>query len=916
MSERTTPGGGAALMSGLGETGDAILRHIDSSLGREQLRSIAEAGLPIELVGQAEELLCRASAHALDAVLGSGTPCLNGPGHIGHAGTIVSNDAALGLVLLTVASFRARRLALPGEVWPAFAGMRFRNPQTRRLLIDPTGQPTRSMKHSLDEACRALSLRQPSKLHDSQRWYHLVSLHAGLLERDASRVVSWLDVEKPQAIRDLLHDPRLRSPSFVQLWRAMANLRSGLDQVEAWRTIDGSPWVLHPDALLDALLAGPPPACAPDRVAHHQPQHEFIRAVSVRLRDGGLRLRLELDSALAFEGDRVDLLVDGAYRSRLLRQRDGTFRALDGSSTVETTITELPAALALRSPTGDIEHVDLEVLSPSRGAPRCLRRRADGWYVPDASTAQGDAALVSLEDLEELDGAHVLGDVAWLDAPPPLRARDRPMCTVEVIQVGTSSVAARVAVSTPPGHRVERVDAPWLTTSTIGHFEGRIPPEHARDPLPLRVTVLNATGQETKDRLVASHALEGLLVRRATTSGGIGWEWLDGGPLDRSALRLTLRPLARANPADLVALETSGSAYRLGKPAPHSCATMLRECAWLGEPLDLVVPPRLPSRSTRLSLALIDRGLFAHVRSPTTSGSLEAVMDHSIEAGGSAYRLVRWRRAGDVEVIAAPDTLARIQLDPRDTRAIGLAFAGERIGALWCDDWFVGLDAAHVSDEALQVVRWLRVPVLAPGARSVFEQVARTPASLARLLQAWLTPRPTAPTLAELQFRDRQREHLPAVLRALLPTTCSLPADAYAVLRLGFDPSAATSHVVLRPERFLYGHIVSRLLEVSPALAEAFIETTGNPTRVARQLWLELGLGRANDGQLRAREEQRLMSDLTNHALETAAVASEAQLLELAGNTEPTPLLRHAAFRRWEFCRRMQRLHHRKSKTS
>jgi hypothetical protein len=241
-------------MSTLGELAYAVLTH-RAQLGLSDKHvSMAELGLEASLVVELTETLCASSPRELDAYLGSGTPC---PSH-GSGGAFVHDllcrDAAVGLVLLTVAAERARAHASPGEVWASFSELTFRYPAARALLLTSTGQPTSAMKNSLARACGDLRLRRaPPSV--AQPWYLTVALHAGLHEGDPEVVLGWLAGSPPLAIQWLQTDTQLRSDSFVKLWTALGRLASAGSSPLAADTaaVRGSPWLRAPDQVLSAI---------------------------------------------------------------------------------------------------------------------------------------------------------------------------------------------------------------------------------------------------------------------------------------------------------------------------------------------------------------------------------------------------------------------------------------------------------------------------------------------------------------------------------------------------------------------------------------------------------------------------------------------------------------------------------------
>ena len=190
-----------------------------------------------------EELLRQTLAlprFRFDRFLGEQAVVLNVQGHR------VSNRLLLGLELTIIMAEYARREATEGQFWTVIA-RRFEPAAFYSRLFTCVGQPTSLCRELLEQTARSFNLRHIYGQEGHKEWYSSVVLQFGFTRRGFERrLAEWLAGQQGTlAVRMLLQDPILRSPSFHKLWEALWSYRKGnrtADQVR--QVLAESPWVL------------------------------------------------------------------------------------------------------------------------------------------------------------------------------------------------------------------------------------------------------------------------------------------------------------------------------------------------------------------------------------------------------------------------------------------------------------------------------------------------------------------------------------------------------------------------------------------------------------------------------------------------------------------------------------------------
>ena len=253
---------------------------------------------------------------------------LNGRGRL-------AGDEAIGLLLMLLASERARRFAAEGFVWSvvreAFEG------RARSVLFDGMGQPTFEHKHAIERAARRLQLRNVFGQLGTQAWYVSVYLQFGFTRRGISRLPIWLSGNATSESIRILLGPAA-SDSFCDLWFALRALRlNNISMEQARKAVESGPWVLGDwiDELLRSARARPElgtaaeavpvstvevadlPFLSESRLIWDPPSAPAIQFDVVNLAEKDL------------EADHYDVLINGEPAVRLLRQSNGTYLAAD-----------------------------------------------------------------------------------------------------------------------------------------------------------------------------------------------------------------------------------------------------------------------------------------------------------------------------------------------------------------------------------------------------------------------------------------------------------------------------------------------------------------------------------------------------------------------------------------------------------
>jgi hypothetical protein len=342
----------------------------------------------VSLTGGLVERWLRSPAEGID---------LNGRGRL-------AGDEAIGLLLMLLASERARRFAAEGSIWSAvreaFEG------RARSVLFDGMGQPTFDHKQAIERAARRLQLRNVFGELGTQNWYVSIYLQFGFTRKGINRLPLWLSGgATTESIRILL-GPAV-SDSFCDLWFALRALRLNNISVEqARKAIEVSPWVLGDwaDDLLRLARARPElgtaaeavpvstvevtelPFLSEPRLIWDPPGTPAIQLDVINLADRDL------------EADHYDVLVNGEPGARLLRQPNGTYLA---TSSIRCEASSHEFVGVLVSAAGEpVDTQQIRVWEPAdevAAFDMATGRQIDPWR--DAMSTERTYALLASSDL-------------------------------------------------------------------------------------------------------------------------------------------------------------------------------------------------------------------------------------------------------------------------------------------------------------------------------------------------------------------------------------------------------------------------------------------------------------------------------------------------------------------------------------
>jgi hypothetical protein len=267
-------------------------------------------------------------------------------------------------------------------VWPTLNRLIPRTLPLWQEAFHPNGQPTYLLRLAINEAVRALNLRNVIDVEGTQQWYVTVKLQFGFTLSGARvRLAEWLvGYNSPLAIQYLVGEagsPEYASRSFRSLWMALRQYRRSLINDEQAREVLGkSPWVKR--AWIDDLLVeararietlGPGDETPSSKQASSSlaPPEEAGPLESIGLDwpdEGKPRIVFRLDRDAITEQCRdagcteLDFCVDGQRTGRWTLQSDGTWDGR-GSAYAEPgaqpqQVNLCPRTLAIRSGEGEL----------------------------------------------------------------------------------------------------------------------------------------------------------------------------------------------------------------------------------------------------------------------------------------------------------------------------------------------------------------------------------------------------------------------------------------------------------------------------------------------------------------------------------------------------------------------------------
>jgi hypothetical protein len=746
-----------------------------------------------------------------------------------YGGLTLSNEAALGVLLLALAAVVTRQKGDVKEVWRCLISLPCR-PEVRALLFTPGGQPRTDTKSAIREAALRLRLRTPGEERDLHWYYRTVLLQIGLTASAATRLPGWVAnrTHAPAAVQTLLDpdpDSGLYDNRFAKMWAAFHAVLKGGDRGRALVEALACRWM--PNELLEQYLDQ---LCA--AAGKHAADSDDVEGpIGTPYFEVSPRLRL-LILPLAFRDesapDVVDLFLEGRRRARFIRQSDGSLcpSSSDPIELVATGQTEIE-----------------------------LRCRDGSLLEARSVSAWNDDELVCVGTKDPSLRVVLLDDVARPEVQPPtvpvVRFGDRwavvvtsTGCTIRVggeaiwtdlrderlpIEVGITLEAPFVAgspgkllVMAPPPLRIHAVriegcelilapcDGRWMATGVI-------------DPAPLgptarvQVVVDGPGGRRSLNRRIALEA--GAWVHDGTDWRRIGMTAeIEVARITTRAVRLGLPGFASNDGAILAGHYKAGLAA--GRPAP------LPQPLGYGEALRAIDARHGAQRDecaqVQLCGAVVRRQLAAGFVSKDSTEYLELVRE--VEIDPSVHWLFVWHEGGSVERLVPYAQGDLVSVPPR-ARAVALCSGTCTQAVAWREAWSAGLDDQSMVHTALLATRALRLPFLAsPHRERMLTVASRHPSLVAR---TWLARDPLheSPSNVFTNLDLDETESWCAAVRELLePAWTSALADrkfAEAIFdelrraRNTYD-CGADYHLAARLLRGLGGQSVVTLLNALP----------------------------------------------------------------------------------------------------
>ena len=780
---------------------------------------------------------------------------LNGRGRL-------SGDEAIGLLLMLLASERARRFAAEGFIWSAvrdaFQG------RARSVLFDGMGQPTFDHKEAIERAARRLHLRNVFGELGTQNWYVSVYLQFGFTRKGIKRLPFWLSGHTTsEAIRILLGSAV--SDSFSDLWFALRALRlNNISAEQAHRVIQASPWVLDDwtEGLLRSAKARPELGTAAEAIpistvdvvdlpflseptlVWDPPNTPAIRLDVVNLADKDL------------EADYHDVLINGELGVRLLRQPDGTYLA---TGTIQRALSHHEAIdtqeIRVWDPADEVAAFDL-----------ASGRRLDPWR--DAMSTERSYALLASSDLVLEPAPKVSASICdgqfrlhflpkgWPDElriylgeavfwepylgkgqriPKP--APDWAEIEVDVLPHGFLSPGSRIALAVRSlnsgvsidglrlGQRpleFERVDGSYVTE------EFELTPDLALDSPPLIASVRRAANA------IITRAPTDLDARAIGVAQFTDGRW-------RALSRHEIVTTSEAA-ASLFRLFLGGAGeHKLARFALMEGHTFICR-AWskpraipglagYGLPLSISEGPYniIGGPIAHLASEVRDRGIVEYALAESSGGSLALQLRRPVEPS-EEHAVVVWRSDGDLEIVTGRNIAPgddssvwrlRVPSGPAPA-AVAIAYQGTRIGS-YCFPALV--ETLGSTDDELAVERsasllwWLRAPVcsasLIGGVRSLLR---KRPANV---LAGWLTGRGLPQELSS-------SEHSEAWFGALRHLVLWSPLPPQTAVRLvEFLVESASARGMYSPDGATI-YVAALVKNVTPFMFESVVQALGD----------------------------------------------------------------------------------------
>jgi len=302
----------------------------------------------------------------------------------------ISHMTAIGTLLLFSAAEVARREAEERSLWASISRSHFS--ETTRKVLFAQNYPSQAYKDAVEQAARWLGLRHVFGMQGLQNWYDTIYLQFGFSRQGMMRhLPEWLaGYGETFSIQQLLHDPRMRSESFVALWEMLRLFQRGnCTEQQLLAVVRESPWVLAEwtyDLLQKAKIR-------PHPVEGGLLSSEDVAEGEAPFLDVPL-LRWDLSSAPRFTCSLANLalldLQDESYEiviaervcARLYRKADGSYRAAP-SDEVELPVIEPQLAASLIAANGQVvQNLTLQLWDQNEDVTAFYKssgRRFDPW---------------------------------------------------------------------------------------------------------------------------------------------------------------------------------------------------------------------------------------------------------------------------------------------------------------------------------------------------------------------------------------------------------------------------------------------------------------------------------------------------------------------------------------------------------
>lgn len=726
--------------------------------------------------------------------------CLDSWRHVTVAGESHELSAVTGLLFFVLISETARREAREGGLW-SYVVKGIYEDSSPPSSVFQQGQPSQFLKDALEAAAVAFGLRHLFGQLGMLNWFDSVYLQFGFTRAGFERrLPEWL-VGQPAtiAITSLRDNGTLFSKSFGGLWQALRGYRTNNLPLERCRSIvSESPWTLPEwtDNLIAQARSRIELADYSKSNEFDEPPRVFLAEPRLVWSTPNAPSFLTEVSGLAdfdLESPSYSIAIGEKVVSSLQRRADSTYAILPADATIVIENPQPSMQARLLDAQGSAESaLELKLWDDDEDITVYRAVHADGSLkcrrIPDAygSKLSPDQSYVLLaaSDLmprfepdyrwEFADGAFVAyyvakgwdmerlaldldGELLWRPATsikgrssePEWSRNVRVLPPSRAVRVG-QQVALRLQHSDDVEVLFVRCHSKPLDFSLSGDRTCSVEPITVgvgRDDSLLKMKIGLRRGG---DHCVVRRRLD-VPTHGVAFLGKTGWEALpEDEPLDARVARAVpfriIPPSDDGETADTDWGLLEGDTYlRLVRPRPRPIGGV----AGLGAPLRL---KRGPYNSIdppmRIAVAVVDSGIVKGVVRGAGRPQFALLVNTSIEPGND-HCVLWWDSLGRLHRCSAelanraPEdltTIWRCDLDGGVSShlAVGVAYAGARVGACWSADWPQRLPEAFAADPraTAALLRWFRLPLLDP--RAVNSIAALVHDHAASCAEAWL----------------------------------------------------------------------------------------------------------------------------------------------------------------------------------